>query len=193
MRTLALRATTNAGMAGNRLRRLAWTPSRAGEQARARQGTPRQPSGFPGLPDTNPAFRRDTKITKKRSLLRVAHHFTASPLHYFRAGREAAVFVSPQSGGSCPSSDGTRRVAGEGRRREAKPHGRRHPAANRRSRSVARTAFVVTREARGRPRFKPFAIIVRLLQNSSKPTRDGGPGPPVAPVGAAPVGISRVL
>ena len=138
----ALRATTKAGVAGNRLATIgAEFPFRPCEQARGRKGNSRQPFGFPGPPDTKPRLRRDTKTTasrsarKKKYLVFPSFEFAFLSLvinwslcQYSVSCRPKAVFVSPQSGVSCPSSDGTRRVAdGWRRRREAQPHGRRRP------------------------------------------------------------------
>ena len=64
----ALRATTKAGVAGNRLATIgAEFPFRPCEQARGRKGNSRQPFGFPGPPDTKSRLRRDTKTTASRS------------------------------------------------------------------------------------------------------------------------------
>ena len=74
----ALRATTKAGVAGNRLATIgAEFPFRPCEQARGRKGNSRQPFGFPGPPDTKPRLRRDTKTTASRSARNgaVPHHF----------------------------------------------------------------------------------------------------------------------
>ena len=161
----ALRATTKAGVAGNRLATIgAEFPFRPCEQARGRKGNSRQPFGFPGPPDTKPRLRRDTKTTASRSArkgrsrtistqkvrrgrYRAARSFESIPPTSVSC-RPKAVSCPREAGLSCPASDGTRRVAGGrggGGRRSltaAAP-----PDANRRSRSIAQPVFVVARSA----------------------------------------------
>ena len=148
----ALRATTNADGTGNRLAAIgAKSHSAPASKLAPGMGTPRQPFGFPGPVGHEPRLRRDTKYTNSpppfvvaRSALRAP---AASPPLFVKAAkrpfscpREAGVRVRQAMG-----LEESRRVVpaagGEAPRPAALP------AANRRSRSIAPTAFVIARSA----------------------------------------------
>ena len=152
MTPCALRATTNDDGAGNRLAVIGAEslPGPASKLAPGK-GTPRQPFGFPGHAGHEPRLRRDTKYTKSplplviaRSTLRVPA--ASSPLFVKAAKRPF----------SCPRKAGVRvrqAMGLEESRREVPAAGGEAsrptalPAANRRSRAIAKTAFVVARSA----------------------------------------------
>ena len=171
----ALRATTKAGVAGNRLATIgAEFPFRPCEQARGRKGNSRQPFGFPGPPDTKPRLRRDTKTTasrsarKKKDLVFTSFIFAFLSLVIIRclcqypvSWRPKAVSCPREAGLLCPASDGTRRVAeGRGGGGRLSLTAAAPPNANRRSRSIAQPVFVVARSAPA-PYFADFADFAR--------------------------------
>ena len=142
----ALRATTNADGTGNRLAAIGAEslPVPASKLAPGK-GTPRHPFGFPGPVGHEPRLRRDTKSTNAR----LAAQETRS--HQLSIVVEAA-----ERPFSCPREAGVRvrqAMGLEESRREVPSAGGEAsqpaalPAANRRSRSIALTAFVIARSA----------------------------------------------
>ena len=148
----ALRATTNADGTGNRLAAIgAKSHSAPASKLASGKGTPRQPFGFPGPVGHEPRLRRDTKYTKfplplviARSALRApavpSPLFVKAAKRPFSCPREAGVRVRQAMG--LEESRGVVPAAGGEASRPAAL-----PAANRRSRSIALTAFVVARSA----------------------------------------------
>ena len=148
----ALRATTNADGTGNRLAAIGAEslPVPASKLA-PRKGTPRQPFGFPDPVGHEPRLRRDTKYTKfphpfviARSALRSpavpSPLFVKAAKRPFSCPREAGVRVRQAMG-----LEESRRVVPAAGGEASRPAAL--PAANRQSRSIALTAFVVARSA----------------------------------------------
>ena len=145
----ALRATTNADGTGNRLAAIGAEslPVPASKLAPGK-GTPRQPFGFPGPVGHEPRLRRDTKSPLPFVIARSALLDSAvpSPLFVkaakrpFSCPREAGVRVRQAMGLEEP-----RRVVPAAEGEASRPAAL--PAANRRSRSIAPTAFVAARSA----------------------------------------------
>ena len=146
----ALRATTNADGTGNRLAAIGAEslPVPASKLAPGK-GTPRHPFGFPGPVGHEPRLRRDTKYTKSplpfvaaRSALRDSAMpfplFVKAAKRPFSCPREAGVRVRQAMG-----LEESRTGGAGGGRRSLTAGG--VPDANRRSRSIAQTAFVVAR------------------------------------------------
>ena len=165
----ALRATTNADGTGNRLAAIgAKSHSAPASKLAPGMGTPRQPFGFPGPVGHEPRQRRDTKYTKSPHpfvAARSALRSPAVPPHPFvlaRSTLRAPAVPSPlfvkaaKRPFSCPREAGvrvrqamgleeSRRVVPAAGGEASRPATR--PAANRRSRSIALTAFVIARSA----------------------------------------------
>ena len=148
----ALRATTNADGTGNRLAAIGAEslPVPASKLAPGK-GTPRQPFGFPGPVGHEPRLRRDTKYTKSplpfviaRSALRAPAMFpplvVKAAKRPFSCPREAEVRVRQAMG-----LEESRRVVPAAGGEASRPAAL--PAANRRNRSIAPTAFVIARSA----------------------------------------------